>query len=182
MRDSPKPCDYSHLERLPESLTHNAILDLNTVLRDQPVHDELVHEAKKFLGDSPFLLEESLRDGDDRENGVLLAAGMHGYYWIQGTKNGRFMSNVIVDSIEWTNVRCFAYQWQHVDPIIYSTYSLTKDGKNVTSRYLWSPPIDTDQYTWFHEPLNGPWILADIGHRYSGQPIPASLDQQRYYH
>ena len=181
---SPPPQDYSYLEKLPESLTHNAILDLNTILRDQPVHDELVHEAAKFLGDEPFLLEESLRDGDDRENGVLFAAGNKGYFWIRGKKQGRFLSNVIVDTVEWENVRCCVYQWHLAKSRFSVTYSLTKDGTNVTTQFLWNPPYneDTSQYPWLLQQMNGPWIFTDIVYRHSGMPLSASLHNQRYYH
>ena len=56
----PPPRNISYLEVLPDSLTHNAILDLNNVLQDKPIHDELFHEATKFLGNDAFILEESL--------------------------------------------------------------------------------------------------------------------------
>jgi hypothetical protein len=169
--EAPLP-DLSYLEKMPESLTRNAVLDLNTVLRDQPVHDELVHEAAKFLGNEPFLLEESLRAGNDRENGVLFAAGKNGYYWIQGKKQGRFMSDVIVDTVEWENVRGFTYPWHRNDPTIYATYSLTKDGQEITVEYQWSPVVndDTLQYPWLLQQLNGSLILADILNKYSGKP------------
>jgi hypothetical protein len=170
--------DYSYLERMPESLTRNAMLDLNTVLRDQPVHDRLVHEAEKLLGNDPFLLEESLRDGNDKENGVLFAAGKHGYYWIQGRKSGRFMKNVVVDTVEWDNIRCFVHQWQNDDAKMDATYTLTKYGKDVTIQYLWQPTNDSDssQYPWLLQPLNGPLILADVMHNYSGKHMPTSRD------
>jgi hypothetical protein len=170
--DPQQPRDYLYLEKLPESLTQNAILDLNTILRDRPVHDELVHEATKFLGDEPFLLEESLRDGNDRENGVLFAAGKQGYYWIQGKKQGRFMSNVIVDTVEWENLRGFVHQWHRESAIIYATYSLTKGGNESTREYLWSPSTnrDTHEYPWLLQELNGSWILTDILHKYSEIP------------
>jgi hypothetical protein len=182
--------DWTYLTKMPESLTHNAILDLNTVLRDQPVHDKLVHEAVKFLGAEPFLLEESLRVGEDRNNGVLFAAGTKGYYLVRGKKQGRFMINVIVDTVEWENVRCFAHQWHRENGIIYATYSLTGDGKVTTTEYQWSLPLDEDtlQYPWLLQRLNGPWILADISYRYSGRPLAASweaseadLHKPRYY-
>jgi len=180
----PSPRDYSYLEKLPQSLTHNAMLDLNTILRDQPVHNELVYEAAKFLGDEPFLLEESLRDGDDRENGVLFAAGRQGYFWIQGVKSGRFMSNVVVDTVEWENVRYCVYQWRLDKSRFSVTYSKTKGGNNVTTPFLWNPPNneDTSQYPWLLQQMNGPWIFADIVHRHSGKPLSASLHNQRYYH
>ena len=186
--------DYSYLEQMPESLTSNAILDLNTILRDQPIHDELVHEAVKFLGNEPFLLEESLRDGNDEENGVLFAAGLKGYFWIRGKKRGRFISNVIVDTVEWNHIRCFAHRWQNEAANIEATYSLTEDGRDSTVLYQWNPPKNknTVQFPWLLQPLNGPWILADISYKYSGKPLPAScvtranrnqplLNRQRYY-
>ncbi|MGY5865619.1 MAG: hypothetical protein RTV41_13535 [Candidatus Thorarchaeota archaeon] len=171
--------DFSYLDDLPESLTHNAILDLNTVLRDQPVHDELVHEAKKFLGDEPFLIEDSLREANDRNNGVLFAAGKRGYYWVRGVKQGRFLVNVIVDSVEWDNLQCLTHQWQDENPFIYASYSLTKGGKNITSQYVWKPPIneETNHYPWLIEPLNGPWILADVMYKCSGKSFGP-----RFYH
>jgi hypothetical protein len=172
----PPKLDLSYLEKMPESLTHNAFLDLNTVLRDQPVHDNLVHEAVKFLGNEPFLLEESLRDGNDKENGVLFAAGTRGYYWIRGKKLGRFMSDVIVDTVEWENVRCFTHLWHQKHPLIYATYSHTKGGKATTIEYQWSPTIndDTLSFPWLLQPLNGPWILADVMYRCTGTPLPLS--------
>jgi hypothetical protein len=180
----PPTRDYSYLERMPESLIRNGILDLNTILRDQPVHDELVQEAAKFLGNKPLILEESLRDGNDKENGVLFAAGTQGFYWIQGKKRGRFMSNVIVDTVEWDNIRCFTHQWQNQDAIISATYSLTKTGKESTVKYLWSPSTNenTFQYPWLLQQMNGPWILADVSYKCSRKPLPASIDKQRYYH
>jgi len=192
--DPPPVRDYSYLEQMPESLTHDAILDLNTVLRDQPVHDELVHEAVKFLGNEPFLLEESLRDGTDENNGVLFAAGQHGYFWIQGKKNGRFMTNIIVDTIEWDYIKCFAHCWQTEHSSIFATYTLTQDGSESRIQYQWSPlkNENTVQFPWLLQPLNGPWILADVMYKYSGKPLPASwmrksnlkqlkLHQIRYY-
>jgi hypothetical protein len=162
---------------MPKSLTRNAILDLNTILRDQPNHDSLVHQAKKFLGEEPFLLEESLRDGGDKESGVLLAAGTHGYYWIQGKKRGRFTSNVIVNTIEWDNIRCFTHQWHDESAVIDATYILTEAGNELTMRYQWNPSTndDTLQYPWLLQQMNGPWILADVAHKCSGNPLPASM-------
>ncbi len=193
--DQPPVRDYSYLEQLPESLTRNAKLDLNTILQDKPAHDELVHEAVKFLGNEPFLLEESLRDGTNRENGVLFAAGTQGYFWIQGKKRGRFMSNVIVDTVEWTNILCFKHQWHHEAANIDATYTLTEDGRDSTVLYQWAPTVheDTLQFPWLLQQLNGPWILADVMYKYSGKPMPASwirernsdqstLLRQRYYH
>lgn len=195
MRYPPPVRDYSYFEQMPESLTRNAILDLNTILRDQPVHNELVHEAVKFLGTDQFLLEESLRDENDKENGVLFAAGKQGYYWIQGKKKGRYMSNVIVDSVEWKHIRCFAQRWQNEAATIEATYTLTEDGSDSTVLYQWCPTVheDTLQFPWLLQQLNGPWILADIMYKYSGKPMPASwirerdsdqskLHNQRYYH
>jgi len=192
--DLPPVRDYSYLEQMPESLTRNAILDLNTILRDLPAHSELVHEAVKFLGNEPVLLEESLR-GNDRENGILFAAGTQGYFWIQGMKNGRFMSNVIVDTVEWNNIRCFSYCWQTENDSIFATYTLTSGGNESTMEYRWSPlkNVDTIQFPWLLQPLNGPWILADIMYKCSGKPMPASwmieqnsdqskLHNRRYYH
>jgi hypothetical protein len=166
--------DLSYLSDLPESLTRNAMLDLNAILCDQPVPDELVPEAMKFLGREPFLLEESLRDGDDRKDGVLFAAGEHGYYWVRGKKNGRFMSNVIVDTVEWENILCFVHQWQEVDATIHATYRLTGDGKVFTSDYHWCLSVteDTMRFPWLVQPMNGLWILADIMQKYSGKPSP----------
>jgi hypothetical protein len=162
--------DLSYLKKMPESLTRDAVLDLNTILRDQPVPDELVHEAVKLLGDEPFLLEESLRSGNDNENGVLFAAGTQGYYWIRGKKEGRFMSDVIVDTVEWENVRCFTHLWHLKHPLIYATYSLTRGGKETTIEYQWSPPLNdsTRPFSWILQPLNGPWILADVKSRCTG--------------
>lgn len=192
--DLPPVRDYSYLEQMPESLTCNAILDLNTILRDLPSHNELVHEAVKFLGNEPFLLEESLR-GNDRENGILFAAGKEGYFWIQGKKNGRFMSNVIVDTVEWNNIRCFSHSWQTENDSIFATYTLTLDGSESTMEYQWSPlkNENTIQFPWLLQPLNGPWILADVMYKCSGKPMPASwmieqnpdqskLRNRRYYH
>jgi hypothetical protein len=168
VRNSGTPThDLSYLEKMPVTLTRDAILDLNTVLRDQPIHEELVHEASKFLGDEPFLLEESLRDENDRENGVLLAAGTQGYYWIQGKKQGRFMSNVIVDTVEWEYFRGFSYQWHREIPTIKAVYSLSRDGKLLTKEHRWCPTLneDTSRYPWLLQEFNGPWIMSDIRRR-----------------
>jgi len=170
--DIPPVRNYSYLEQMPESLTYNAILDLNTILRDLPVHDQLVREAVKFLGNEPFFLEESLRDGTEKDNGVLFAAGKNGYFWIQGKKQGRFITNVIVDTVEWTNIRCFTHLWHNEGAIIDATYTLTRDGNEITKEYFWSPSNngDTHAYLWLLQELNGPWILADIIYKYSGKP------------
>lgn len=193
--NQPPVCDYSYLEQMPESLTRNAKLDLNTILQDKPAHDELVHEAIEFLGNEPFFLEESLRDGNDKENGVLFAAGTQGYFWIQGKKHGRFMSDVIVDTVEWNNIRCFSHCWQTENDCIFATYTLTLGGSESTMEYQWSPlkNENTIQFPWLLQPLNGPWILADVMYKHSGKPMPASLMSgrnlkqsklhiQRYYH
>ncbi len=166
----------SYLERMPASLTYNAVLDLNTVLRDRPIHDMLVREAEKFLGSEPFLLEESLRDGNDIENGVLFAAGKNGYYWVQGKKLGRFMSGVVIDTVEWRNIRCFAHQWQNDGAVINAIYSVTQDGPVSTQLYQWKPLLteDMSDYPWLLQPLNGPWILSDIAYKCSGFSLPAS--------
>ncbi len=194
--EEPTPLkDFSYLDSLPKSLTRDAILDLNTILQDMPIHDELYNEAMKFLGNDPFILEESLRDGRNEDNGVLFAAGKQGYIWIQGTKDGRYMANVLVDKVEWNNIKCFAHRWQTEDNKIEATYSLQRDSKELSIRYQWSPTIneDTTQYPWLLQKLNGPWILADVMYKYSGRPLPASwvsvkhlkqpeLHSQRYYH
>jgi len=182
VRDLPPVRDYSYLEQMPESLTRNAILDLNTILRDLPTHNELVHEAVKFLGNEPFLLEESLR-GNEIENGILFAAGTQGYFWIQGMKNGRFMSNVIVDTVEWNNILCFVHRWQNEAANIEATYTLTEDGRDSTVLYQWIPIIneDTLQFPWLRPHLNGPWILADVMYKSSGKPMPASWMRENHF-
>ncbi|MHA1494696.1 MAG: hypothetical protein ACTSRQ_11850 [Candidatus Thorarchaeota archaeon] len=158
----------SYLENMPESLTKNARLDLNTVLRDQPIPDSLIHEAMEFLGAEPFILEDSLKDSKDKENGILFAVGERGYYWIRGKKTGRFMSDVIIDTIEWDNIKSFSYRWETQNAIIEVTYSLTSDGKASTTQYQWSPLVndDTLHYPWLLQQMNGPWILADIISKY----------------
>ncbi|MGY5872914.1 MAG: hypothetical protein RTV72_11755 [Candidatus Thorarchaeota archaeon] len=172
--DTSSQRDYSYLEHLPESLTRNAILDLNTILQDQPVPDELVHEAEKFLGAEPFIIEESLRNGNDKEDGILFAVGKRGYYWIKGKKTGRFMTNVIIDTVEWDNIRSFSFQWEYENAVIDVTYSLTSDGKESTTQYQWSPPVndETLQYPWLLQHMNGSWILADIICKYSEVTFP----------
>jgi hypothetical protein len=191
-QDIPPPLDYSYLDNLPKSLTDNAMLDLNTILEDKPLHHELWHEAKKFLGDDPFLLEESLRAGNDPTNGVLLAAGDKGFIWIQGRKSGRFISSVLVDKLEWDNIKCFIHRWQTKKPIIETRYSLQKGMKEVAVEFTWELPINRDTvcYPWLIQKMNGPWILADIMYMYSGVPMRAScpkainhekLHPPRYY-
>ncbi len=169
--------DNSYLEHMPESLTQNAILDLNTILRDQPIHDALVPQAEEFLGDAPFILEESLRDGKDKENGILFAVGTRGYYWIKGKKTGRFMSNVTIDTVEWDNIRSFSSRWDNENAVIDVTYSLTSDGKASTTQYQWSPSVNSEtlQHPWFLQCMNGPWILADIIHKYTNTAFPNPL-------
>ena len=167
--DTSSQYDHSYLEHMPVSLTRNAILDLNTILRDQPIYDELVHEAEEFLGSEPFILEESLKAGEDAENGVLFAAGTRGYFWIRGKKNDRFMSNVIVDTVEWSNLRSISYRWDSESAIISVNYSSTSDGKEQIAEYQWKPTMndETLRYPWFLQSMNGPWILADIIRKYS---------------
>ncbi|MGY5874988.1 MAG: hypothetical protein RTU30_04515 [Candidatus Thorarchaeota archaeon] len=192
-KEPPPYLDYSYMKKLPTSLTNNAILDLNIVLQDMPIHDELYHEAAKFLGSETFLLEESLRDGLQRKNGVLFAAGILGYIWIQGEKEGRYMANVLVDKVEWDNIRCFAHRWQTEDNIIEATYSLQKDTTELSVSYIWRPTANQDTPQWLSQELNGPWLLADVMYKYSGKPMPASwinekqseireMYKQRYYY
>ncbi len=189
----PSPLDYSYLENMPRCLTYDTILDLNTVLQDMPIHDELYHEAVKFLGVQAFLATESLKDGTQRENGVLFAAGNQGYIWIRGVKKGRFMTNVLVDKVEWEHIRCFAHRWQSNDSKILATYSLQKDTTELSASYVWSPLPGQDIFQWVWQELNGPWILADLMYKYSERPMPASwiskkhlkhqeFHKQRYYH
>jgi len=164
----PSHIDYSYLEHLPASLIQNGLLDLNTILRDQPIHDRLVHEAEEFLGAEPFILEESLRHGNDKENGILLAVGTGGYFWIKGKKTGRFMSDVVVDTVEWENIRSLSSRWAAENALIEVTYSLTSDGKASTAQYQWYPLVndETLQYPWLLQQMNGPWILADIFNKF----------------
>ncbi|MFX1369491.1 MAG: hypothetical protein ACFFAY_12905 [Promethearchaeota archaeon] len=175
----PQPHDYSYFDQAPRSLTENAKLDLNTILEDKPIYQELWNEAKTFLGNSPFLLEESLRAGDDPTNGALFAAGEKGIIWIQGRKSGRFISNVLVDKLEWPNIKCLVYRWQLKKPIFEATYSLQKGMKDFKRNFIWNPPVnrDTTRYQWLLQKLNGPWILADLMYRYSGNPMPASCSK-----
>jgi len=193
-RELPLVRDYSYLDKLPESLTRNAILDLNNVLQDMPIHDRLYHEASKFLGNGAFLLEESLRDGNNIDNGFLFAAGKQGYIWIQGKKNGRHIANVLVDKIEWDNIKCAIQRWQGKDSKFDVVYTLQAKGRELTHHYKWSLTANQDvlEHPWLMQQLNGPWILADIMYKYSGRPLPASwisekhlqqqeLQKQRYY-
>jgi len=187
--------DYSYLDNLPENLTHNAILDLNTILQDQPIHDELYQQARKYLGDAPFILEQSLRSAQQPENGVLFAAGKQGYIWVQGKKNGRYMQDILVDKVEWENIGGFIHQWHTDEMIIEAVYSLQKGREEVRVQYTWNPTKTTDSldHLWLFQKLNGPWILADIVYKYSGKPLRASYlgygqrikpshYTQRYYH
>ena len=172
-QDEPPTLDYSYLDEMPTSLVDNAILDLNTILEDKPIHNELLDEARKFLGDAPFFIEESLRDAADPHNGILLAVGKKGYIWIRGLKSGRFMTNVLVDKAEWSNIKGFVYRWQNAPPIIESTYSLQRGMKDYTIQYTWSPILNSDvrKQPWLVQRLNGPWILSDILNRYSESAI-----------
>jgi hypothetical protein len=190
----PPQRNYSYLDVLPDSLTQNAILDLNNVLQDKPIHDELYHEAMKFLEKDAFLLEESLKDGRDEKSGILFAAGKQGYIWIRGKKEGRYLANVLIDKVEWDNIKCFVHRWQEDDGHIKAIYILQKGSRELEVPYVWSPKTedDTQYYRWLLQKLNGPWILADIMYKYSGKPLPASwiiekhlqqpeLQKQRYY-
>ena len=187
--------NYSYLDNLPESLTRNAILDLNTILQDQPIHDELYHQARKYLGDDPFILEQSLRSAQQPDNGVLFAAGEQGYIWVQGKKNGRYMQDILVDKVEWENIRGFIHQWHTDEKIIEAVYSLQKGREEVRVQYIWNPTKTADSLdlSWVFQKLNGPWILADIVYKYSSKPLLASYSSsgqrikpsqyiQRYYH
>ncbi len=191
----PPKRDYTYLDKMPDFLTRNAILDLNSVLQDKPIHNELQPEALMFLGANPFLLEESLKDGRDSENGILFAAGNEGYIWIQGKKKGRFLSNVLVDKIEWENIRCFANQWQITNSIIHASYSLQRGRTVKTIPYIWKPaPGEHDlEQSWLFQPQNGSWIFADLMYKFARTPMPASwigvehqknrdLHIQRYYY
>ncbi|MFW9920653.1 MAG: hypothetical protein ACFFED_13700 [Candidatus Thorarchaeota archaeon] len=168
--------DYAYLEKTPKSLTHNAILDMNAILQDKPIPDELYHESFKFLGKTPFLLEESLRECNDSKSGVLFAAGEQGCIWIRGRKQGRFMENVLVDKIEWTNIKCISYQWQTADSRMVATYTLKKDRHDLQTCFTWSPTLneDTIEFPWLMQSENGPWIIADLMYKYSGIPLAAT--------
>lgn len=181
-RALPPVRDYSYLDNIPESLTHNAILDLNNILQDMPIHDALYHDAMKFLGSEAFLLEESLRDANDIDNGFLFAAGNHGYIWIQGKKNGRHIENVLVDKIEWDNIKCAVHRWQAKDSRFDLVYTLQKEGTELTHHYKWNltPNQDVLEHPWLLQQLNGPWILADIMYKYFGKPLLASMASKKH--
>jgi len=181
-RELPPFRDYSYLDNLPGSLTHNAILDLNNILQDKPIHDALYHDAMKFLGSEPFLLEESLRDANDIDNGFLFAAGNQGYIWVQGKKNGRHIANVLVDKIEWNNITCAVHRWQAKDSRFDVVYTLQKEGRELTHHYKWNPPPNQDVlgHPWLLQQLNGPWILADIMYKYFGKPLLASMASKKH--
>jgi hypothetical protein len=187
--DYPKKRELSYLELKPNPLTWNGILDLNTVLQDKPISDRLYHEAEKFLGNEPFLLEESLKDSTTIENGVLFAAGSKGYLWIQGKKNGRHMANVLVDKVEWENINYMAFQWQTKISAMLMNYSLQRGRSDKSVSYIWNPLlVETDlSYAWLFQQKNGPWIIADLMFKYSGQHLPAckimnDKTKPRYYH
>jgi len=181
--------NLSYLSDLPKILTQNAILDLNTVLQDQPIPDYLYHEAVKFLGDDAFLLEESLRDGENPEDGILFAAGVKGYILIRGKKSGRFMTDVLIDKVEWANIKALVYHWQNENSIMHMNYALQKGHRMKTVSYIWNPPCTkmNSSYRWLCEKNNGPWILADLMFKYSCNKLPASHiigghSKIRYYH
>ncbi len=165
-----------YLMDLPLSLTRNAILDLNTILQDKPYPNELHHEALKYLGTEAFLLEESLRDYNDTENGVLFAAGNKGIIWIRGIKKGRFMKNVLVETVDWENIKCITHQWQNLDNPMQVIYLLTKNGEDNQICVTWNPSINDDvmDYPWLIQSANGPWIIADLMYRYTGKTLRSS--------
>ncbi|MBD3408302.1 MAG: hypothetical protein GF411_19420 [Candidatus Lokiarchaeota archaeon] len=160
--------DLSYLHHLPDSLTRNAVLDLNIILQDQPIYDSLYYEGLKYLGPKPFLIEETVRIAEERENGVLFAAGKQGFIMIQGRKDGRFISDVLVDKIEWRNISSLSYEWQN-EGVFEVAYSLQQGAKEKLVRYVWSPTVNEDvrEYHWLWQCLNGPWIIEDIFAAYS---------------
>lgn len=166
----------NYLNQLPGSLTKSAILDLNAILQDKPFPDELYHEAARFLGADPFLLEESLRDADDLENGVLFAAGDKGCIWIRGFKRGRFMRDVRVERIEWQHIKCNVHQWQYSNDPMTIIYILQENGADKRLRVCWDPSIQSDslEYPWLFHSANGPWILADLFQKYTGHSLRTS--------
>ncbi len=169
-KSTPKKRNYSYLDNLPNNLTKDAVLDLNAILQDKPYPDELYHEAAKFLGRRPFLIEESLRDCDDMDNGILFAAGEKGCIWVRGIKRGRFMKNVLVETIGWENIGCLVHQWQHPNDTMNFIYVLQQQGAEKYLCTSWNPTIYEDVMTfpWLIQSSNGPWIIADLMNRYSG--------------
>lgn len=168
----------SYLDDLPSSLTRDALLDLNTILDDQPLDDKLVPRAMDFLGFQAVLIEETLREAGNIENGILFAAGQKGYYWVRGQKQGRFLSNVIVDTVEWNNVHAIGQRWRNEQPIIMVTYSQVSGGNPITMEYQWAPPIneETLQVPWSVEPSNGAYIFEDVVFKCTGRKMKLSIN------
>ena len=157
-----------YLDSIFEALTNNGILDLNTVLKDHPDNEALHHEPAQFLGEGYFVVEQCLRDGDNPENGVLFAAGLKGYYWIQGRKHGRFLQDVSVQQVEWDLITSVT---QDAEGIIQLVYRLHEDGRELQQSFQWAPPMSesTIQLPWVSQKLNGLMILKDIISRYTGK-------------
>lgn len=172
--------DLAYLQQLPDSLTRNAVLDLNIILQDKPIHDSLYHEGVKYLGTKPFLIEETVRMAEEKENGALFAAGKKGFIMIQGRKEGRFISDVLVDKIEWENISSLNYDWQNgVFEII---YSLQSGAKEKLVRYVWSPTMNSDlkDYPWLSQHFNGAWIIEDIFAAYSDGKFSQAINTDIY--
>jgi hypothetical protein len=171
---------FSYLGNFPQCLTQDALLDLNTVLEDQPVDHRLVTRALNFLGTDTVLIEETLRDADDKENGILFAAGQRGFFWVRGQKHDCFLTNVVVDTVEWNNIQFFGQRWADGLPLIIVTYSHTSKGKSITTEYQWNPPLndETLRAPWFVQPANGPFIFEDIVYKYTGRTMSPVTDIQ----
>ncbi len=158
----------TYLDGFPTSLTRDANLDLNSILDDQPIDDTLVPRAMEFLGPNAVLIEETLREAGNIENGILFAAGQKGYYWVRGQKQGRFLTNVVVNTVEWNNIQSISHRWENDVSIIIVNYSLVSGGKSNTVEYLWMPPINEETLLvpWYVQPSNGVYIFEDIVSRY----------------
>jgi hypothetical protein len=170
----------SYLGDFPKCLTQDALLDLNTVIEDQPIDDNLVARASNFLGTDPIFIEETLRDSEHKESGILLAAGKKGFFWVRGQKQGRFLTNVVVDTVEWSNIQVLESWWKNDSCLIVVTYSLVEGGKPITMEYQWVPPIndETLRVPWFIQSSNGPYIFEDIMYKYTGRTMSPATDIQ----
>ncbi|MHA1906098.1 MAG: hypothetical protein ACW98Y_02300 [Candidatus Thorarchaeota archaeon] len=156
--------DYSYLEGIPDSVTRDGILHVNTILTDRPDEDALYGKAKSAFGDNPYILLRTLEYEFRR---YLLVVGSKASMYVHGNYSYGSVSKMSIISLEPPQILNISSDWTKTNPNSFHISKPVQEYGEVKVKkfeFKWKPPEDDDvaRVPWFNEPANAVWIIADM--------------------
>ena len=186
--------DYSYLQSIPETVTRDGILHLNTILTDRPDENELYGKAKDAFGENPYILINTM-ELDFR--GYLFVVGTKAMMFLSGNYSHGSVSKMNLVAFEPPQILNISSDWTKKNPKNFHISKPVQEFDKVKVKefkFTWNPPKadDVARVPWFCEPANAVWIIADMAVDQQKELLKANfgtgdeiddprIKRQRYY-